>query len=155
MEEKTPEKIESQQVPDVTTTPTVFDTDQGTESKKSVFLPGTFGTYMSYGLLIAGMVTSIVCRRYSTFPVIGSINVGDCPSGYEDACLANSVVLRISFALSLIFFLQLILAMIVPSFYDSWWIVKLCVFVAIVVGFFYAKGDVFDSNGDAFLLLLL
>lgn len=98
-----------------------------------------------------GMVGSIICRRYSSFPLLGSISAwtSDCPTGYEDACRANQAVLRFSFALVILFAVQLIGVAIYPKFYDTLWIPKFVVWVFLVVGFFYAQPEVFDNHGYA------
>jgi len=66
-----------------------------------IWSPGKHGTYMSFLLLLAGMIASIVAMSYA--PSITSDKfTSDCPTGYESACQRTGVVLRFSFALVII-----------------------------------------------------
>lgn len=72
-----------------------------------IWSPGKHGTYMSFLLLLSGMIASIVAMSYA--PSITKENfTNDCPSGYESSCQRTGVVLRFSFALVIIvsFFLK-------------------------------------------------
>ena len=112
--------------------------------------PGVFGTYASFLLMVIGMVISILVSHYNTNIEITNW-VTDCPSGYTEECKKNQAVLRVSFALALIFIIQLIGTTIRTSFFDQYWIVKFMLFGGILAGFFYAKAEVFDSNGYAWI----
>jgi hypothetical protein len=114
-------------------------------------VPGKFGSYAGYALMIAGMVGAIVCRRYASFPVLGSLKswTSDCPDGYDTSCRANQAVLRFSFAMVIIFAVQLIGAAVYPRFYDTLWVPKVVIFICILIGFFYADPEVFDNHGYA------
>jgi hypothetical protein len=113
-------------------------------------VPGKFGSYVSYIVMIVGMIAAIICRRYSSFPLLGSIKswTSDCPSGYESSCKANQAVLRFSFAMVILFAVQLIGVTVYPKFYDTLWLPKFIIFVFLVVGFFYADPEVFDNHGE-------
>ena len=107
-----------------------------------MFYLSHFGTYASYALLIVGMIASIVCMQYSSYPFIGQLDVSDCEAGFESSCRRSSVVLRFSFALCIMFAIQFLAALILPRFYDSFWVAKFFVFCCIVIGFFFAQpGD--------------
>ena len=108
--------------------------------------PGKFGTYASYFLLIAGMVASIITQRYASDISITDFT-SNCPSGFDDSCRANGAVLRFSFALTVIYFIQLIGTTVTAIFFDKFWAIKFIIFIGVVIGFFYANPDVFDTNG--------
>ena len=116
--------------------------------------PGKFGSMASYATMIVVMVASVICRRYSSFPVLGDIDAwgSDCPAGYEHECRANQAILRFSFALAIVFTIQLVVTAVYPRFYDTLWIVKWAFLLCLVIGFFYAKPQVFDNHGKALIL---
>lgn len=108
--------------------------------------PGKIGTYLSYLLLIVGMVASIVTQRYADEIYITDWT-SDCPAGFDSACKGNGGVLRFSFALSILYALQLIGTTISAVFFDKFWLIKLTLFIGIVIGFFFTKPEVFDIYG--------
>jgi hypothetical protein len=122
-----------------------------TESSSKILFelaPGKLGTYLSFLLLVCAMVISIILMRRTD-----SIHISEfsehCPVGYEDQCKQAGVVLRFSFALVIIYIIQLLGTTFVISFHDSLWIFKIIAFVGLVVGFFYSSSNVFNANGYA------
>lgn len=116
--------------------------------------PGTTGTIMSFLLIIIGIIASIFTYIYAPEQINTSFFTDLCNddnSGYEASCKANSAVLRISFALTIIFCLQLIGTFIITSFYDSFWGIKLLLFIGLVIGFFYSDGAIFGTEGYVWL----
>jgi hypothetical protein len=107
---------------------------------------GTFGTYCSYGLIMCGMIASIIAQKLSS-GIDRGYWLNDCPAGFEDSCKANGAVLRFSFALTIIFSLQFIGTSISTKYFDKLWIVKILVFITFVIGFWNSKAEVFDTNG--------
>lgn len=88
----------------------ISDADGGSGFKKGsgiqigsevVWSPGKHGTYMSFLLLLAGMIASIVAMSYAG-SITGNNFINDCPDGFEAACQRTGVVLRFSFALVII-----------------------------------------------------
>lgn len=73
----------------------------------------------------------------------------DCKPGYFAACKSSSAVLRFSFALSSIFFVQLIGTSIHTKFYDFLWGWKFLLFSGLVILFYFLQAEVFDLNGYA------
>jgi hypothetical protein len=126
------------------------------------FKPGKFGTYMSFFVMISGIIISIVTGHYAAGYIdISSWDEG-CPGTYLDECKQNSAVFRVSFALTLFFIMQIIGTTILTKSFDYLWVIKIVVFGAILFGFFYAKSTVFDIHGYAwfaritgFLFLIL
>lgn len=78
-----------------------------------------------------------------------------CPTGFLDSCKASSAVLRISFALTLIYFLQACGTFVYTKFYDILWVPKSFTFVALVIGFYFAETSVFDTNGYAWFARII
>ena len=111
--------------------------------------PGKKGTFLGFGLVIVGMVASVLCMKYAPENVNSENWITDCPSGYESSCKSNSAVLRFSMALSIVFALQFIITNLSTRLYDSYWIGKVLIFTALCAGFFYADAKVFDQNGYA------
>lgn len=121
---------------------------------------GKFGTYCSFFILICGIVASILGQRYAPETIntptpYSATNLSkeqwiiDCPAGYEDVCIGNGAVYRFSFALVIVFFIQLIGTTIWTKFFDNLWWLKCLVFACVSIGFFYANGNAFDANGYA------
>jgi serine incorporator 1/3 len=122
----------------------------GEKRKKFELQTGSKGIYLSFFLLISGMVASIIAQRYA----INNFNTSSdwlsgCPNGYDESCVGNSAVYRFSFALVIVYTLQLIGTTVHVDFFDALWIFKLLIFIGIVVGFYYADADVFDDRGYA------
>lgn len=112
---------------------------------------GTKGTFLSFLLLVLGVIASIIAQNYeeNNIPVNSSIWLIDCPSGYDSSCVGNGAVYRFSFALTLVFVIQFIGTSIHIKFYDMLWIYKYLIFIALVVLFYYTSANVFDEHGYA------
>lgn len=121
---------------------------------------GKFGTYMSFGVLICGIIASIIGQKYAPTTIntptpYSATNLNksqwllDCPSGYENVCIGNGAVYRFSFALVIIYALQLIGTTVYIKFFDILWVPKCLIFAVICICFFYADASVFDENGYA------
>lgn len=110
---------------------------------------GKTGTYCSFVMLVVGIVCSIVAQGIVSKDDADSSFISDCPAGYEASCRTNQAVLRFSMALVVVFGLDLILTIIDPHYFDSWWVVKYFIFIGLCVGFYYADASVFDHNGYA------
>ena len=115
----------------------------------SIFTLGKKGILFSFIVLIVGFLIAIVTQSYAPNHINMSSWTQGCPSGYTDACKANSAVLRVSFALSILFACQLIGSAILAKFFDVLWGAKFIVFGCILIGFFFADADVFDLHGYA------
>ena len=111
--------------------------------------PGKKGTYLGFLLVIVGMVASVISLKYAPENVNSKNWIDGCPAGFETSCKANSAVLRFSFALSLIFAFQFLVTVVSTRLYDSYWTVKVVMFVGLCVLFFYTDAKVFDQNGYA------
>jgi len=110
---------------------------------------GKQGTYLSFILLLISIIASIILQRYAPSHIeLSSWNKG-CSSDYLTDCKANSAVLRISFALSILFSLQAIGSISYTKFYDWFWYYKYVVFFCICVGFYFADSSVFNLDGYA------
>ena len=111
--------------------------------------PGRYGTLQSFILVIVAIVLSILTFHYG--PDINSDSFDNyCTnSNYEDSCKANSAVLRVSLALTLMFAIQIIGTYIFTPFFDNLWIPKYFIFFALVLGFFYVDGKHFGTDGYA------
>lgn len=111
---------------------------------------GKTGTYCSFVMLVLGILCSITAQGIvSNDEDLPDNFITDCPTGYEASCRSNQAVLRFSMALVVVFSLDLVLTVIDPHYFDSWWIVKFFIFVGLSVGFYYADARVFDHNGYA------
>lgn len=88
-------------------------------------------------------------QRYAPSKIHLSSWEDGCPEDFEDSCKANSAVLRISFALTILFAVQMIGCGVHPKFYDILWVPKAAVFACVVIGFYFAKSEVFDLQGYA------
>lgn len=110
---------------------------------------GKQGTYMSFFVLVVGIVISIIMQRYAPSEIDLSAWQEGCPTGYEDSCKSNSAVLRISFALTILFAVQMLGSLVHSKFYDVFWVPKICVFICVVIGFYFAKSSVFGLHGYA------
>jgi len=111
--------------------------------------PGKKGTFLGFFIVIVGMVASVIMMKYAPENVDSKNWITDCPAGYESSCKSNSAVLRFSFALSIVFGLQFVLTMLSTRLYDSYWTVKVMIFVGLCALFFYVDARVFDQNGFA------
>ena len=100
--------------------------------------------------MVIGMIISILVAHYNTKIEITNW-LTDCPSGYTEECKRSQAVLRVSFALAIMFIIQFIGTTIKTSFFDQYWIIKFILFGGMLAGFFYAKAEVFDSNGYAWV----
>ena len=110
---------------------------------------GKVGTYASFLLIVTGMIASIIAQRYAENLSNDPVWLEDCPSGFEVSCRGHQAVLRFSFALVIIFILQLLGTTLWTPFYDKFWLFKYLAFLGTIVGFFYFKGHAFDANGYA------
>lgn len=142
------------------TTSVVIINNNGEEG--GFFGVGKQGTYMSFFVLIVGIVISIIMQRWAPSEIDLSSWENGCPEGYENSCKANSAVLRISFALSILYLVQMVGSAFHAKFYDVFWVPKICVFICVVIGFYFGKSEVFGLGGYAwfarisgFLFLIL
>lgn len=113
--------------------------------------PGRNGTIMSFVVVLAGVILSIITYVYAPkWITLDSWDDG-CPSDgdFERSCKANSSVLRISCALTVLFGLQLIGTFFYTRFYDMLWIIKFLIFLALVIGFFFGTSESFGLGGYA------
>ncbi len=117
--------------------------------------PGKVGTYMSYFLMLVGMIGSIIAQKCADKDIHESYWLDDCPAGYDKECKGNGAVYRFSFALFIIFALQVVGTTIDIRFYDALWVPKLLLFGGFVIWFYYTPGHVFDDNGYAWLARIL
>lgn len=125
---------------------------------------GKWGTYMSFFVLIIGFIISVIMLNKAPDASDAAKDAWDtnCPSDFEDQCIANSAVYRVSFALTIIFIIQMLGTWLVTQFYDKLWYWKIVIFASFVVGFFFANAEVFDLHGyawfariTAFLFLII
>jgi hypothetical protein len=112
--------------------------------------PGRVGTIMSFVTIIIGIVVSIITYRYAP----NYINTSDfnnlCENNeYQDSCKANSAVMRMSLAMTIIFAIQAIGTKLFTKFYDTFWVIKFCAFIGLVIWFFNIENDIFDTDGYA------
>ena len=112
------------------------------------FAPGNFGIYASLLLIVLVMVGSVLILNYGNLVTLSEWTT-DCPVGYESACKSVGGVYRFAFALSCVFFLQLLGTAIYTKFFDYVWPFKYITFVFILIGFFFAPAQVFDLHGFA------
>jgi hypothetical protein len=104
---------------------------------------------MSFLMLIIGSIVSMITKAHiSDWNLPPSWTEG-CPSGYDEQCASNSSIYRVSFALSILFALQIIGTWIYARFFDILWSWKWISFAACTIGFFFAEAAVFDLNGYA------
>lgn len=117
--------------------------------------PGKNGTYMSFLCIIIGMIVSIITFKYAPSNINRSNWNDYCPSqndnsDFYDSCKANSAVLRISCALTILFGLQIIGTKLYTPFYDILWVIKWFILIGLIVAFFFGvNGDHFDTGGYA------
>lgn len=117
--------------------------------------PGKVGTYMSYFLIIVGMIGAIIGQKYAPANVHQKDWLENCPTGFDSECKGNGSVYRFSFALFIIFALQVIGTTIDLRFYDALWVPKFCLFIGLVSWFYYSPSHVFDDHGYAWLARIL
>lgn len=142
------------------TTSVVIINNNGEEG--GFFGVGKQGTYMSFFVLVIGIVVSIIMQRWAPSEIDLSAWENGCPEGYDNSCKANSAVLRISFALTILYFLQMIGSAVHAKFYDILWVPKVVVFICVVIGFYFGRSEIFGLGGYAwfarisgFLFLIL
>lgn len=110
--------------------------------------PGKFGTLFSFIITAIGIIVSIIVYKYAPDEINTSAITDHCNDDeYEGSCKSNSVVLRISLALTLIFALQIVGTIIFTRFYDILWIPKVVIFIGLVILFFNISDDIFGTNG--------
>lgn len=143
----------------VTTTPA--ELDSGKENKSivnnitiinndSLTSPGTYGTFMSFLTLIIAIIVSIICYSYAADNLNTSAFNDVCTdSEYESSCKANSAVLRISFALSILFAVQILFTKCFTKFFDLFWPIKFLCFCGLVILFYNIHTDIFGLGGYA------
>lgn len=113
--------------------------------------PGRNGTIMSFVAVLAGVIVSIITYVYAPNSISLDSWEDGCPSDgdFERSCKANSAVLRVSCALTVLFGLQLIGTFFFTRFYDMFWIIKFCGLIALVIGFFFGSSSSFGLDGYA------
>ena len=114
-----------------------------------ISVKGKKGTYLSYILMILGMIASIIANIYTHDNSFFNNWLLGCPEGLDQKCLSSQVILRFSFALVCIFTVNLIGTTIAIDFYDKHWVLKYLSFIGIVIGFYYASPNVFNLHGYA------
>jgi serine incorporator 1/3 len=111
---------------------------------------GKWGTYFGFFILVVTMVASVMTQAYNPEDVdVKTAWLAGCPIGYHDSCLANQAVLRYSFALVVLFTLQLLMTCTAARLYDRYWLYKTLIFISTLIGFFYADASVFNNEGYA------
>lgn len=114
----------------------------------SEFTAGNFGIYASIALLVLVMVGSVLMLVYGPLITMKEWTTS-CPKGFESACKSVGGVYRFSFALSCVFFVQLLGTAIYTKFFDYLWVPKYLLFAGTFAGFFFVKAEIFDLNGFA------
>jgi hypothetical protein len=106
---------------------------------------------MSFVAVLAGVIVSIITYVYAPNSISLDSWEDGCPSDgdFEKSCKANSAVLRVSCALTVLFGLQLIGTFFFTRFYDMFWIIKFCGLIALVIGFFFGSSSSFGLDGYA------
>lgn len=135
--------------PASTTSITIINQNSSSDFDRGFLGVGKHGTYCAFLVLVVGIVISIIMQRYAPSQIDLSSWQDGCPNGYEDSCKANSAVLRISFALTILFAVQIVGSAVHPKFYDVFWVPKFAVFFCVVIGFYFAKSEVFGLEGYA------
>jgi hypothetical protein len=111
--------------------------------------PAKKGTYMSFLLMLIGILVSIITYKYSKdFTSSAFTNYCNDPV-YESSCKANSAVLRVSLALTVLFGIQILGTFVYTPFFDFLWVIKLCGFFALMIGLFFVDGQSFGTEGYA------
>jgi len=115
--------------------------------------PGRNGTILCFFLFTVGLIVSIITYVQAPSNITLSAWNDGCPSDpiYEHSCKANSAVLRISCAMTIVFGTLAICTRIYTKFYDILLVVKFVVFIALVIGFFFGKSSDFGLDGYAWL----
>jgi hypothetical protein len=113
--------------------------------------PGRNGTIMSFLSILAGVIISIIMYVYAPSSISLDSWEDGCPSDgdFERSCKANSAVLRISCALTVLFALQLVGTFFFTRFYDLFWIIKFGIFIALTIGFYFGSSESFGLGGYA------
>lgn len=111
--------------------------------------PGRYGTVQSFVLVIVAIVLSILTFRYGADIDLDSFTEYCNNSDFEESCKANSAVLRVSLALTVVFALQILGTYVFTPFFDNLWIPKYFFFIGMVIGFFYVDGKHFGLEGYA------
>lgn len=110
---------------------------------------GQRGTIISYIVLILSIAAAILYQHYFSERIPASGWTEGCPVGFESRCKSNGASLRVSFALSVIFIIQGVASFISTDNFDRYWGVKLPFYIGLLVGFYFVKASVFDTNGYA------
>lgn len=110
--------------------------------------PGRSGTICSFLLILIGIVVSIIVYARGKEITMSSFDEG-CPEDYLNSCRAVSAVLRVSFALTLLYAVQFLGTLLVPRFFDALWVLKYLAFSGLVIGLFFAPSRVFNTNNYA------
>jgi hypothetical protein len=143
-EEETPAKPSDGATQSFITNLTVINNNDSTTS------PGQMGTLMSFVTIIVAIVVSIIVYSYGPEDIDSqAFNEACTDDQYEDSCKSNTGVLRISFALSILFIIQILFTMCFTRFYDVLWLWKFLIFGALVIGFFNVETDIFGLDGYA------
>jgi hypothetical protein len=111
--------------------------------------PGKIGIYGSFSILTLSIFGSLIVQHYVASDIDTNAWNDYCSSDYEVECKENSSVYRISFALVIFFITQMLGTIISASYFDSYWALKLIFYFLLVLAFFFAPGNVFDTNGYA------
>ena len=103
---------------------------------------------VAFMLIQLGMVASVLGLNYAPRITLSQWT-SDCKPGFFDACKSSGAILRISMALSIVFFLQIVGTSFYTKFYDYLWPIKFLVFLGLVVLFYFLQAEIFDLNGYA------
>ena len=127
-----------------------------------VEIPGRFGTLAGFIVLFGTIISAMLIQYYGVDDFARPNWTNNCPDGEDLLCKQNGVILRTSFALCCVFFLQLLGTWLYTPFYDNFWGGKLLVFIGLLVTFEFLPAEVFDTHGfawfgriAAFLFLIL
>ena len=72
--------------------------------------------------------------------VLAIVIYQNIPTCIGTECKSDSAVLRVSFALSLIFILQILGTLTLTRFFDLFWVPKIFLYVALTISFFFVRG---------------
>lgn len=143
------EKIEEGKANENSTAATSNSTPNGSSDSS----PGRNGTIFCFVLFAVGLIVSLI--TYVQAPKNITLSAWDdgCPNDpiYEHSCKANSAVLRVSCAMTIVFGTLAIFTRLYTKFYDILFVVKFVVFAVLVIGFFFGKSSLFGLAGYAWL----
>eukprot|EP01039_Chlorochromonas_danica_P011289 gene11289-12594_t len=122
--------------------------DKKSDNSSSPSPPGRSGTICSFFLILIGIVVSIIVYARGKDITMSSFDEG-CPDDYLNSCRAVSGVLRVSFALTLLYAVQFFGTLLAPRFFDALWVIKYLAFSGLVIGLFFAPSSVFNTNNYA------